>query len=329
MKSLKSLILATIFSIGSLANVLAQNHTSSQDSLLSQLQEVEILQNWANENLFAGMFDKSDPISMMIFTDNSVLTFNPDSTLLSIFNPKEIGTTENGKLYYLTNEVNPNFMMMTMGAPYEQGAYEKPWYYTKPWVFCSSYNQAKKLVPGISDKRDWYTMLLHEYTHVWQQRHPKLLTAISNFEQLYGGPEVVSNLHKQDSTLYSALKAENDALIAALESNNRADEDSYIAKFHQLRKKRKQQMIDNGYPEELVRFCDMQELTEGQARFIEYNVGRHLGLYEDNDSRWGDINSIGWFHATGFNLCNLLRKQGFNMSDAYTEEIHPLDYYLK
>lgn len=73
----------------------------------------------------------------------------------------------------------------------------------------------------------------------------------------------------------------------------------------------------------------MQELAEGQARFIEYNLGKHLGLYEENDSRWGDVDSIGWFHATGYNLYNQLRKQGFNIEEAYSGDIHPLDYYLK
>lgn len=59
-------------------------------------------------------------------------------------------------------------MMMVMGAPYEQGAYEKPRYYTKPWIFCSTFSQAKKMIPNVGDERDWYTMLLHECTYVWQ-----------------------------------------------------------------------------------------------------------------------------------------------------------------
>lgn len=130
-------------------------------------------------------------------------------------------------------------------------------------------------------------------------------------------------------TLYSALKAENNALIEAIRTENKTDENDAIFKFKQLRKNRKHLMLNNGYPEELIRFCDMQELTEGQARFIEYNVGHHVGLYEDNDPRWGDIDIFGWFHATGFNLYNLLRKRGFNIEEAYSREIHPLDYYLK
>lgn len=153
-------------------------------------------------------------------------------------------------------------------------------------MYSSTSGQARKMVPLVKDERDWLTMLLHEFTHVWQQRHQELLTAISNFEQLYGGPEQVGNIHKQDSILYKALKAENEALLEAINAKDKTDEDASIAKFKLLRKDRKQLMLDNGYPEELIRFCDMQELTEGQARFIEYNVGRHLGLYEENDSRW-------------------------------------------
>lgn len=306
----------------------AQNQVLPEDSVLQQLKEVEVLKGWINENLFPGMYDSKKPAPMMIFTDSSVLSYCPDSTLVSLFNPREIGATQSGKLYYLTNEVNPNFMMMVMGAPYEQGAYEKPWYYTKPWVFCSTYKQAKKLIPGIKDERDWYTILLHECTHVWQQRHPKFLTAISNFEQLYGGPEQVGNIHKQDSVLYAALKTENDALLAALAADNTDNENAEINRFIQLRANRRQLMLNNGYPEELIRFCDMQELAEGQSRYIEYNLGKHLGLYESNDPRWGDIDKNGWFYATGFNLYNLLKKRGFNMADAYTGDICPLDHYL-
>ena len=303
--------------------------SASEDSITNQLSKVEELQVWVNDNLFPGMFDENNPIPMMIFTDNSVLSFNPDSTWLSIFKPRKIGSTNKGKLYYLTNEVNPNFMMMVMGAPYEQGAYEKPWYYTKPWVFCSTYIQAHKLIPGIKDERDWYTMLLHECSHVWQQRHPEFLTAISNFEQLYGGPEQVGNIHKQDTILYNALKLENDALLGALYADNADNEQREINRFLQLRADRKKLMLDNGYPEGLVRFCDMQELAEGQARYIEYNLGKHLDLYEENDLRWGDIDKNGWFYATGFNLYNLLKKRGFNLVNAYTGDILPFDHYLK
>lgn len=329
MKKLYSIISALFLVVCSFYTANAQAITASEDSVLTQLKEIEVLQDWVNDNLFQGLFDTKNPVPMMIFTDNSVLSFNPDSTLLSIFKPREIGVTPHGKLYYLTNEVNPNFMMMVMGAPYEQGAYEKPWYYTKPWVFCSTFTQAKKMIPSIQDERDWYTMLLHECTHVWQQRHPQFLAAISNFSQLYGGPEQAGNIHKQDSILHSALKLENDALLAALAANDVDDENSEINKFLQLRKDRKALMIANGYPEEFVRFCDMQELAEGQTRYIEYQLGKHLGLYEENDLRWGDIDKNGWFYATGFNLYNLLKKRGFNMSEAYTGDIYSLDYYLR
>lgn len=136
-------------------------------------------------------------------------------------------------------------------------------------------------------------------------------------------------MHKHDSLLYDALKVENEALLAALAAETTENEAVEINKFLQLRADRKKQMLDKGYPEELLRFSDMQELAEGQTRYIEYNLGKHLGLYEDNDSRWGDIDHNGWFYATGFNLYNLLKKRGFNLEDLYSGEIHPFDFYLK
>lgn len=320
------ILLTAVFS--SVATV-AQADTNPSNALLSQLQEVEDLQEWMNQNLLAGLFDSANPIPMMIFTENSVMSFNPDSIVVSMFNPEEIGTTRNGKLYHLTDEENPNFMMMVMGAPYEQGAYEKPWYYTRPWVFCSDYNIANRMVPNLKGVNDWYTMLLHECTHVWQQRHPEFLSAISNFEQLYGGPEFVGNLHKQDSTLYSNLKLENEAILEAINASDSIKEQEAIAKFQKLREIRKSQMIANGYPADLVRFCDMQELAEGQTRWMEYNLGKHLGLYEENDSRWGDIDKSGWFYVTGYNLYSLLLKRGFNVVDLYQGEIMPFENYLK
>lgn len=329
MKNLCYSLVTLITVVCAFLNGKAQAPVSPEDSVLAQLKEVENLKNWVNDNLFPGLYDANNPVPMMIFTDNSVLSYCPDSTLVSIFKPHEIGATETGKLYYLSNEVNPNFMMMVMGAPYEQGAYEKPWYYTKPWVFCSTYSQANKLVPGIKDERDWYTMLLHECTHVWQQRHPEFISAISNFEQLYGGPEQVGNMHRQDSLLYNALKIENEAILAALSAETSEKEALEINRFLQFRADRKKLMLNKGYPEELLRFCDMQELAEGQSRFIEYNLGKHLGLYEENNSRWGDIGCNGWFYATGFNLYNLLKKRDFNIEDIYQGEIHPFDYYLK
>lgn len=84
-------MLATLLSVVTCVNIYAQSSTTHQDSLLNQLKEVESLQDWVNDNLFPGMFDSENPVPMMVFTDNSVLTFNPDTTLLSIFHPKETG----------------------------------------------------------------------------------------------------------------------------------------------------------------------------------------------------------------------------------------------
>lgn len=307
----------------------AQSNRNPSDSLLIQLQKIENLQNWMNENLQNDLFDFKNPVPMMIFTENSVMSFNPDSVVVSLFNAQEVGTTQYGKLYHLTDEKNPNFMMMVMGAPYEQGAYEKPWHYTRPWVFCSDYNMASKMVPNLKGVKDWYTMLLHECIHVWQQRHPEFLTAISNFEQLYGGPEAVGNLHKQDSILYAALKLENNAIIEALNATDSDLEQAAIEKFLKLRAERKNLMLANGYPAELVRFCDMQELAEGQARWMEYNIGKHLGLYEEHDQRWSDIGKSGWFYVTGYNLYSLLLKRGVNVTDLYIGAINPFEFYLK
>ena len=156
---MKKFLIALIVGLCTFGYTKAQPATVAEDSLLIQLNKVEELGQWINDNLFSDMFDSKNPIPMMIFTDNSVLSYNPDSTLISIFQPREIGKTDNGTLYYLTNEVNPNFMMMVMGAPYEQGAYEKPWYYTNPWIFCSTFSQTQKMVPGVNDERDWYTIL--------------------------------------------------------------------------------------------------------------------------------------------------------------------------
>lgn len=329
MRNIISVFFITITSICASFVTCAQTSQNLNDSLLSQLQEVEGLQSWMNENLFNDLFDSGNPIPMMIFTENSVMAFNPDSVVVSMFNPTEVGSTRNGKLYHLTDEKNPNFMMMVMGAPYEQGAYEKPWYYTRPWVFCSDYNIASKMVPNLKGINDWYTMLLHECVHVWQQRHPEFLSAISNFEQLFGGPEAVGNLHKQDSTLFANLKLENDAILEALNATDSAKEREAIERFLNLRAERKSQMIAGGYPTELVRFGDMQELAEGQTRWMEYNLGKHLGLYEENDTRWGDIDMSGWFYATGYNLYSLLLKRGFNVVDLYTGDIQAFEYYLK
>lgn len=65
------------------------------------------------------------------------------------------------------------------------------------------------------------------------------------------------------------------------------------------------------------------------ARYIEYNLGKHSGLYEAHYPRWSDLDRSGWFYVTGFNIYKLLNKRGFNMADVYSGNIHPFDYILK
>mgnify|MGYP006928052848 CR=1 FL=1 len=77
---MNKLLIAVIVSLCTFGYAKAQPTTAAEDSIMLQLNKVDELGDWINDNLYPNMFDAKNPVPMMIFTDNSVLSYNPDST---------------------------------------------------------------------------------------------------------------------------------------------------------------------------------------------------------------------------------------------------------
>ena len=195
-----------------------------------------------------------------------------------------------------------------------------------PYLFCSSPELTVQTITDVVSDSLWLPMVLHEYVHGFQFRQPGFAAAFA--EEDISIPEAeLARLHKRNDWFNRAIKAENEALLTALEATDNTGRDSCIRNFITLRTERKQRMTAE-LGDSLMRAEEVFELMEGGARLVEAQAGFSLGVYSEADKWLYDTDESGYFFATGYNLMRLLDKCGIDKSRLYTERILPLETYL-
>lgn len=216
-----------------------------------------------------------------------------------------------------------SFHMETRMHPADSTAYD----YRTPFVHCSAPEILARTIPDLTGDSLWLPMVLHEYVHRVQLRHPGF--AANCFSQRPDVPEPeLARLHRRCEWFGGAVRAENEALLVALDATDPAARDSCIGRFSMLRAARKRQMAAR-FGDSTLRAEEIYELMEGTARYAEVRAGIRLGCYAESDAWIGDTDSCGYFFATGYNLVRRLVQQGADLSACYTGQLHPLDTYLE
>jgi hypothetical protein len=291
------------------------------------------------EKHWPGFSDRRLDIPLVYYTDSVCYAVNPTEELLAA-RPDALKVFDNSdiKIYRTALLDSVPFHMsvsMSLGDP-DPAAPDYD--YRSPLVLCSSFEITRTIVPGVESVGEWATMLMHEYFHGFQFRHPEFL---NHYEQaaLYLPPQdTLKRLYKNDERFRESIDRENDALLAALDALGATETPAkvkaeagaeagaeetlsttdireaaaQVATFFRLRDERRtltqrQSGFDTTSLEQLY------ETMEGTARYVEWALSGELGLFDPATGmpEWlWRTDKTTWFYASGFNMARLLDKLG-------------------
>lgn len=198
-------------------------------------------------------------------------------------------------------------------------------YFNYPVMMCSSYESTLARIPDLSSLQEWASMVVHEYFHGFQFRHPALTQYGNDSVSLRGSQ--LQALYDQHEWFKTSVDEENKLLLTCLELKHTKGIDSTLKLFCSLREKRRKRVEDslhNGF----ARQEDFYEKLEGTAKYVElglltafkyFPADHQLQLldsaYKRDAYKHFDIKiekwmyspgSVNYFYATGYNLLRVL-----------------------
>ncbi|WP_123912715.1 hypothetical protein [Chryseobacterium pennipullorum] len=211
-----------------------------------------------------------------------------------------------------------------MATAYESTDSSKLWY-QYPVVLCSDFESTRQHIEEVSDTQTWATVILHEYFHGFQFRHPEFIRFANDSITL--SITKLQSYYERYPWFRESIEQENQLLLECL-SKNRLPQ--IKALFAQYALKRSQRLLRFSQEEkfDLTHQEEFMEKMEGSARYIEYQlylafknipVDKELAetdryydpsllkAFKLEDKPWMyQSSSVRYFYSTGFNMLRLL-----------------------
>ncbi|MDR2911753.1 MAG: hypothetical protein LBV38_00410 [Alistipes sp.] len=260
------------------------------------------------ERDWPGFSSEKFDVPLVYYTDSVCYVANPTEALLAIRRATPVHRSGDVTIYKTALLDNVPFHMSVSITTGDPDSTESDFTYRSPYMLCSSFEITRATIPGVESIEDWATMVMHEYFHGFQLRHPQFLERYEN--AILGLPpqDTLKRLYANDELFRRSVDDENEALLAALGSTDRGEIAAQIETFFELRKVRRERIKSlSGFdPTELEQ---LYEMMEGTARYAEHALSGELELIDPAapmpEWLWRTDRST-WFYASGFNMARLL-----------------------
>lgn len=314
--------------------------------ILDRIEYVYNLKSFIDKNVWVGFDDKKFDVPLIYYTDTSCYVANPTEKFINLYKPPLVFENNHLKIYE-TFLLDSDPFHMEVSISFDNA---KDYTYKSSFMKCSSVEITNKLIADVPCTEVWATMILHEYFHGFQFKHPKFFDYFST-TSAYISPDTLKDIYSHNQWFQEDINKENELLLSALTSNDSIEIVSLISSFFQLREQRrkntKQQIGFDIKPIE-----NIYETMEGTARYVEYNLYNKLPAkpsatklmksdtlygayaYFDNfnfeEAKWLYKTGKNYFYATGFNIVRLLDKLRIEYkSRLFNEGRVPLEEILK
>lgn len=295
--------------------------SDAEQPILDRILQVRELRAAAAER-WPGFDDPQYDTPLLYLTDSVCYAVDPEERFRAQYDARLVCRTAGCNIY---KTALPDSLPFHMETQYDFGD-STAFNHRIPYLFCSSPEITRSVETSVTDLTYWLPMVLHEYAHGVQLRQPGYLEAFR--AAIVDTPEMeIAVLHKRHDWLDKAVRAENQALLEALDAENIAARDTSVGRFRELRRARKQRMAAE-LGDSIVLTEAVYEAMEGVARFVEAQAGIALGSYSEADTWLFDTDCAGYFFATGYNLVRLLDRCGVDKSQLFTGSIRPLEDFL-
>jgi hypothetical protein len=274
-------------------------------------------------------------VPLVYYTDSASYIANPTPKFLRLIPADQIFRNEHFVLYKTRQRLDSKPFHMATG--FESGDEDASaiYNYNEPFMSCSGFEETRRRIPDVASVEQWATMVLHEYFHGFQYRHPTLFAHSKQF--LYFSSDSLRQIYKQHKWFSDAVDKENDLLLAAINAPDsarcrKAIHTFFSARADRRRRARKKLHFD------IAPYESYYELMEGAARYTEFGLYQLFGTmapdpeltaidtgfksysyfrkYRMEQDPWLYLtNRTSYFYATGFNMLRLLDRLGMPYKD--------------
>lgn len=299
---------------------------TAEDRLaVARIGEVLELKQQIAGAVWPGFDDPQFEVPLIYFTDSLCYAVNPEARFLAQY-PATL-RYRNGKLKIYTTPPIDSLEFHMQGTistdPADAGS---AYNYRTAYLLCSSPEITARCVPETDEIAVWRTMVLHEYFHGFQLRHPAYLAQFEASGAGFMSSTELVGYYKSHGWYKEFADRENEFLLAALEADDAAEIRRNIADFRQARAERRERMRQELRPE-TVGIEQVYETMEGTARYIEFHA--YPGGYDLTANDWlYRTDRSQYMYATGFNIVRLLDKLGVDYKTRLFGEGIALDELL-
>jgi hypothetical protein len=341
------ILLYTIFIFSCTNRTVTQN-----EKTINRIEYIFNLKTQIAKNGWTEFADKKYDVPLIYYSDTCCYITNPTEKFIQQFNPNLIADKGALKIYKTKLVDSIPFHLETSIT---LGDSTDDYNYNSPFMKCMNYEATKKMIPKVKSTEQWATMILHEYFHGFQFKHPPYLRYFTKTIAIF--PEdSLQQIALANKWFAESIDKENEKLLGALNAKNDSTIKLQIDSFFLLRSNRREKTrallkLD------ITAFEKMYETSEGTARYCEYQLYKNFATlkpdyklvksdtsyqrytyysnYDINNDAWlFDTKRTKYYYAIGFNLVRLLTKLNipyqsilFNQEGLTLEELLQSNYH--
>jgi len=294
--------------------------------IYDRMEYIYNLKSLIDESIWKNFAYKAYDVPLVYYTDSACYVANPTSKFINLYNPHPVFENKGLKIYKTSLLDSIPFHMSTSIT---LGDSSSEYNYRAPFMNAASFEITRNTIPDVNCTEQWITMIIHEYFHGFQYKHP---TYLNYYEQhVVGIPEdSLKRIYKSNKWFWESINKENDLLLSAINSTNGEKTKELIAAFFHEREQRRL-LTKQRLHFEIKTAEQAYETMEGTARYVEYNLYRRFAVmnpdcklaksdssyhayryfknYKIENDPWLYLtNKTTYFYATGFNMARLLDK---------------------
>jgi hypothetical protein len=301
--------------------------------ILDRISYIYNLKTVINQNAWKNFTESKYDLPLVYYTDSVCYVANPTPRFIDMFQPQLLDTKENLKIYKTSLLDSIPFHMETGLTFGSSNAYNNK----SPFMNCSSFEITNKIINDVNTTEQWATMVLHEYFHGFQFKHPEFVDYFERNAAPSISEDSLKKVYKALSWYKESVDKENMLLLQAVNATDPKMQSKHIDMFFVLRKERRDRMIKETKLD-ITTVERVYETMEGSARYVEYSLysifsnktpdqkllasdsAYHSYSYFKNYNIEKDqwlyrTDKTPYFYATGFNMMRLLDKMNVAYKD--------------
>ncbi len=316
-----------------------QQPSEGEQLIFVRIAYIARLRKLVDGTVWPGLNDHQYTVPLIYYTDSSSYIVDAPARFLACFSPAVVHSTQRYMVYRTAERMDAKPFHMSTGL--EMGNDTLAYDHHLPYMHASGLLETGRVVEDVTTTEVWATMVIHEYFHGFQFKHPKFLEYFMDTVAQVPSDSLRS-IYRDHEWFKEKLDRENALLLQALETTDRTRIADLVKEFLTVRVERRAH-VEKSLGFQIAAYEMAYETMEGTARYIEFMLYQSFADlppdadlvktdsvyagYEafanyriDRDPWLYSTSAKAWFYATGFNQVRILEKLGIPYKDRLFKE---------